>query len=254
MRQVRIRHHWVASVVAGASVGLVGCYTVLNHPEISPPDQVTERGDVIGDNQCAGCHTDRDLWSFHHGARWYASGREGYYNYYDRYFLRQPWYGDRYYYTRWLAFYHRPWWYYTAGTGTWTPEAPAIGRGEHRDSVSSVEPRFTPYLDIGPGPMPFTSVGPPVGTVYAGGSGPVAKPDSGTGAAQDAGRPVRVEPRYPAATSPPAAAEPSSGSSSGSSTQQTEQTGQQQKQQAQDEDDQERGRGDDRQGSGSRSR
>lgn len=241
-----------ASVVAGAAVGLLGCYTVISHPRINPQDQVTERGDVIGASECTGCHGDAELWSFHHGAPWYARSHEYYYYQYDPYFLGRSWYGDRYYYARWMAFYHHPWWLGTPSGYAWTPNSPALGRGEPRDSADSVEPRFFPLNTIEPGIMPFTRAGQPVSTGFVGGGEPRARRDSSDAQPPDYGRPVTVEPRYPTASPPPVSSGSSSGSSGSSSSQEKQASDDDSEDQ---EESQPRGRGDNREdSSGSQSR
>jgi len=249
MRWLRIPRFWSASVAVGATVGLLGCYTVINHPRMNPQDQVTEQGNVVGQNQCTGCHTDAELWSFHHGAALYASGYDYYYG--DSYLLRNSWYGDRFYYSRWLAYYHNPWWFYAPSGGAWVPEAPAIGRGEPRDSADSVEPRFSPFLDVVPGQTPLfsTGAGQPVSTGFVGGAAPRAKQDSTSASSDDGGRPVRVEPRYPPPASQPVATEAPSSSSTSTSTQEKQATNKDD--QKDDDSGQARGRGDNREGGGS---
>jgi len=246
MHRTHFRRLWPVSVVAGASIGLFGCYTVLNHPQIAPQQQVTESGRVIGQNECAGCHTEADLWAFHHGAAWLAPSHEYYYYRYDPYFLSRRWYGNRYYYGRWIAYYHNPWWYYSGYSGgAWTPEAPAVGRGEPREDYDRTEPRpeFVPLPEYGPGPMPFTTSGLPLST-GSNGSNTATERAAKDSTSDYQGRPVRVEPRS-TQSSPPPAQEPASNSSG------------QQKQASDDEDtnNQSRGRGDSREGgSSSRSR
>ncbi len=151
------RHIGVLGALAMV-MAVSGCYTVLNHPRVAPDQQVTESGTVIKEDQCASCHTQGELWAFHHypygGDPFYASPSHSpslsgslvwdyYYYRHDPYFVRARWYRDTYY-RRWYAYHHSPWW---CCDDDWTGVGPgdggrdAVGRGAARDGYDRSGPR-----------------------------------------------------------------------------------------------------------------
>ena len=191
----------VTWAVLASSVGLYGCYTILSHPQLAPEQRITENGAVLGSNDCASCHTQNDLWGYHHRG-WYSRQHAYFYNQYDPLFYRSRWYGDSYFYGRWVSYRYSPWWYYPGTrTGAWHPEIPAVGRGTARDSVSRVDPRsdFVGLPGYGPGPMPtFSGSSLPLSTGM--GNVPATSRVTRDSTVVDRGaasgsRPVRVEPR-----------------------------------------------------------
>jgi hypothetical protein len=209
MKRSERSSRWSIVLVLGASIGIYGCYTVISHPRMAPQQQVAEDGTVLNADQCVSCHTQGDLWSFHHGSL-YPRSDGYYYSRFDPVFFGSRWYGDHDYYGRWVSYYYSPWWYYPSShRGPWNPEIPALGRGGLRDSVSRVDPRsaFVALPGYGPGTMPtFPSVGLPVNTGSGGAasSARVARDSTNVERGNSAsGRPIRVEARdVPAAQLP----------------------------------------------------
>jgi len=204
----------LAGLLVLGSLSLYGCYTVLSHPQLAPRQQITEDGTVVETNQCASCHTQSDLWSFHHRG-WYSQYNSYFYNQYDPLFFRSRWYGDSYFYGRWVSYRYSPWWYYPGSrTGAWHPELPAVGRGQVRDSVNSVDPRdsFVGLPGYGPGPMPsFQRSALPLNTGMAGSPATSRVTRDSTSADRGSateGRPVRVEPRNDAPAPLPVSQQP----------------------------------------------
>ncbi len=206
----------LAGLLALGCLSLYGCYTVLSHPQLAPRQQITENGTVVETDQCASCHTQNDLWSFHHRG-WYSRYNSYFYNQYDPLFFRSRWYGDSYFYGRWVSYRYSPWWYYPGSrTGAWHPELPAVGRGQMRDSVNRVDPRdsFVGLPGYGPGPMPsFPRSALPLNTGMAGSPATSRVTRDSTSTSADRGsatetRPVRVEARNEAPAPLPVSQQP----------------------------------------------
>lgn len=230
------RTHRVISIAAaiGMALAVSGCYTVLTHPTTSPNQHVTDSGEMIAPDNCAGCHSGADLWSYHHRAYWLAPSHRhslsGYYAYrYDHLFLGTRYY-DPYYYDRWASYYYRPWWGRTRGPryhpspGVPSGSEPGPGRGAIPDNaqVQELREEYIPLLGPGSGPMSFSRPLQPVAShgessaarAGQGATGSDSKSvstssDAGRGAAPTSVTPVQrsVPPIQP--SSPP----PSSGSS-----------------------------------------
>jgi len=200
----------LGGVVLAVAV-LSGCYTVLDHPRVAPEQQVTQSGTVIKDNQCAGCHTVGELWSYQHyryGEPFHpvpshASSISGslvwdhYYYRYDPYFVRARWYGDNYY-TRWSRYRHTPWW--CCGDDDWTggePRPSAVGRGASRDGYDGNGPRtVAPSQSYNPNMGPASSMPySPPGVIYTSPSGAASKDAAEEEAASSGRQPGNVRSR-----------------------------------------------------------
>ncbi len=166
------------TLLVALSLAAGGCYTVLTHPQTTPEQHVTDTGDVLAPNDCSGCHSGSELWSYHHDAYWLAPSHHsslsgpshrnslsGYYAYrYDHLFVGHRWYNRRYY-DRWAWYYYQPWWMYDRHPqrgdhyGRPAEQRPTRHLGDRRDGYDRQEPRseFTPYIGPGTGPMTFSS-------------------------------------------------------------------------------------------------
>jgi hypothetical protein len=197
-------------------VTAIGCYTVLNHPQIAPPERVTSTGTVIDEANCGGCHTSSDLWSFHHsGLNQQIDRMTGephgleddwtyYYNPYDRYFAREGWYNGGYYQS-WSSYHHRSWWSLGYASRAMakavisSDDEEYVGRGARRDGADRQRSRGSTFVDLLP--PPATTFMP----MYGGLSVSTSLPPTAARTAADSaeaeesrGRtPSRVRSRYP---------------------------------------------------------
>jgi hypothetical protein len=225
--------HFVAAAILGITV--IGCFTVLNHPRIAPPDQVTSAGTVIDEANCGGCHTSSDLWSFHHSglnqqlARFAdeSPDRESdwnyYYNPYDQYFAHEGWYGGGFY-RDWSSYHHRSWWSLGYASRAMVKAVTSdgegyVGRGARRDGADRQRTRSGAFVDLLPPPATTfisTSGGLPVS--YSLPSSAARAAVDSTAVEESRGRtPTRVRSRYsgsqPVTHSPPPPATSASKSS-----------------------------------------
>ena len=81
------------------SILLVGCYTMLKHPQIKPEESYVREG-VQRARRCADCHTEMRVDLYYH---------DPFYRY-DPFWVRQPFYAPSYYY-RWRYYRSYPWWW-----------------------------------------------------------------------------------------------------------------------------------------------
>ena len=258
------------TLLAALSLAAGGCYTVLTHPQTTPEQHVTDTGDVLAPNDCSGCHSGTELWSYHHDAYWLAPSHHsslsgpsrrnslsGYYAYrYDHLFVGHRWYNRRYY-DRWAWYYYQPWWMHDRhprrvyhGQPVARQTTPSgVRRGEHRDGYDRQEPRseFTPYIGPGTGPMTFSS---PLQPAASTGSTGRARTTSSGGSTSSSAPPARSQERQPSNVAP------RSGDSSPPPAQQPSSSGTSQSKQSDDDDDdsEPQRRGSRRSSSGSRSR
>jgi hypothetical protein len=236
------RTHRVIPIAAviGMAMALSGCYTVMTHPTTSPDQYVTDSGEMIAPDNCAGCHSGSELWSYHHRAYWLAPSHRhslsGYYAYrYDHLFLGTRYY-DPYYYDRWASYYYSPWWgrykgpRYHPTPGVPSGSEPGPGRGALPDNaqVQELRDEYIPLLGPGSGPMSFSRPLQPVATngdqsAARAGQGTTDSDSKGVSTSSDAGRgaaPTSVTPvQRPPSQSPPPPSTSSSGSASKQSTQ-----------------------------------
>jgi len=205
-----------ATLAVGATVGLLGCYTVLTHPQISPQEQVTDEGHIVSQNECATCHTEQEMWSFHHGLPYYGlqPSHDSYlwdsFAYeYDSFFQHRSWYRGGYY-GRWYSYYARPWWYLAPATagGSGTPHEPAppaVGRGDARDGYDRAEPREG-FVPLGTEAVPTPRFSAPlVPRQYGDGSAAGRPAEDSTKAVPPSStrEPSRVTPRESPPSPPP---------------------------------------------------
>ena len=73
-------------VVLAAALASPACYTLIKHPRVTTVDY-----DEVQDSRCASCHSDDEVWGYHHSAA-------------QR--IYDPVYGDG-----WELYYSVPWWY-----------------------------------------------------------------------------------------------------------------------------------------------
>jgi len=236
------RTHRVIPIAAviGMAMALSGCYTVMTHPTTSPDQHVTDTGEMIAPDNCAGCHSGSELWSYHHSAYWLAPSHRhslsGYYAYrYDHLFLGTRYY-DPLYYDRWASYYYRPWWgryigpRYHPSPGVPTGSEPGPGRGALPDNaqVQELRDEYIPLLGPGSGTMSFSRPLQPVATEgdpSAARAGQGTSDSKGASTTSDAGRgaaPTSVTPvqrNAPPSQSSPPPSTSSSGSASKQSTQ-----------------------------------
>ena len=242
MTKKRTHRVLITAAAIGMALMVSGCYTVLTHPTTSPNQHVTDSGEVIAQDNCAGCHSGGELWSYHHNPYWLAPSHQhslsGYYAYrYDHLFLGTRYY-DPYYYDRWASYYYRPWW----GRQRYpryhpTPSVPINanddpGRGALPTGAYTQELRdeYIPLLGPGSGPMSFSR---PLQPVATNGDQPAARTgqdetdsesksvstrsDAGRGAAPTSVTPVQRS--VPPTQSSPPPSSSSSGSAQKQSTQ-----------------------------------
>jgi hypothetical protein len=199
-------------LISGAAVLLAGCFTVVSHPDTSPAQHVTDEGHVVVQNDCAGCHTTNDLWSYHDNAQWMAPSHRnslsGYYTHrYDQLFLGSRYYNSGYYH-RWASYYNTPWWWLGDGRQHYsqprrhagTPEV-YVGRGHNPDVYDRTERRneFVPMIGPStrsPGFMP-AGAGQPVRRAGTTGRARTSsggdREDTSTGRGASPGNSTRVE-------------------------------------------------------------
>lgn len=227
MTHKRKRHALLVAAIIGMALVATGCYTIISHPETSPTQRVTESGEMIAPDDCAGCHTGAELWSYHHRAYWLAPSHRhslsGYYAYrYDHLFLGTRYY-DPYYYDRWASYYYRPWWgqhhrpypYPPHRVPSVADEGPGRGAIPSSAQVQELRDEYIPLLGPGSGPMSFSR---PLQPIAPNTGQSAARPGQGasdagsTSASQssDTGRgstPTKVSPA-PRATPPSTPASP----------------------------------------------
>ncbi|GEM_PF-6475655 len=124
--------HLFSAVVSLAVVfAIPACYTLLKHPTVLEDDY--SRAET---NNCGSCHSETDLWGYHHP--------------------RDAYYPGGGYYDEWLYYYEMPWWfesYWFYDRGNGSESVPLHQRSLRPDGVkgSTTRVRGTPVESTGKG-------------------------------------------------------------------------------------------------------
>jgi hypothetical protein len=164
-------HTRTAALVAMLLVipGLIGCYTVLHHPNVVQEETGASIDSESSGVSCTDCHNNEydhrwmspHNWSFGYWGQGYPSYYYGYGSVYG------SWYN--YYYNPWWGgWYYDPWYYYPPWDGVSTPGIPSPDRPNSRRG-----------LPTAPGMMPQINVPPPAYTP------PPAQPGGGDQGSDD---------------------------------------------------------------------
>jgi hypothetical protein len=78
-------------LVLTATLASPACYTLIKHPRVE-----TATYEEVQDNRCTSCHSDDEIWGYHHppAQRVYSLGQDGSWEYY----YAVPWWYDSYWY------------------------------------------------------------------------------------------------------------------------------------------------------------
>jgi len=78
-------------IVLTTALASPACYTLIKHPRVE-----TATYEEVQDNRCTSCHSDDEIWGYHHSSaqRVYSPGQDSNWEYY----YSLPWWYDSYWY------------------------------------------------------------------------------------------------------------------------------------------------------------